>query len=75
MLTTNLYATFLAAFVLLLTIDRAYAFPFVKRDLIEPDLGSHNCFEEKRDLIYPDLGAHNCEEREGRSYRNDCCGP
>ena len=64
----------LAALLLLLAIDCATALPSIRRDLIEPDLGGHNCFEEKRDLVYPDLGAHNCEARGGRGYRDGCCG-
>ena len=75
MLPTTLQYISLSFLLLLLftTTHRATAFP-VRRDLIRPDLGAHNCFEGKRDLIYPDLGAHNCGGGwAGRGYRGGCC--
>ncbi len=80
MLGAGIYSTFLTALVVLFTINGVTALPILRRDLIEPDLGGHNCFEGKRDLIEPDLGAHNCYGwggrggRGGGGYRGGCCG-
>ena len=72
MLSTTLQKAFLAALLLLLVTYHTTGLP-TRRDLIEPDLGAHDCFEEKRGLIHLDLEAHNCEGREGRGYRGECC--
>lgn len=72
MLPSALQSIGLTMLIFLLMTHRTTALP-MRRDLIEPDLGAHNCFEEKRDLIYPDLGAHNCGGWGGRRFRGGCC--